>query len=254
MSKKWFTGPEARFAQALQKELLQHSMAPWHRRGAALLDINCGDGLFLPLLWQCGFDVSGTERSPQARTQAMQAAPKGTEIQAAAADHLPFADKSFDWAVLHLDGTAAPDVEAAVREALRVTTRGLAVTFWNAVSLPNLLRRLTLRSMPWPGTAHAWWPIWRLLSGFNAFKMTLQSTLCGPIGSWHRQCPMAPWNSRLRSLPLGAWCIIRLDLAPLRGQRGLALRLRHARLHNPEPVMEYGSSSLRQTVNKEGNS
>ena len=117
MKQHWFSGPEARFALQMQKNLLQHSLAVWPRRGATLLDVNCGAGLFLPLLWECGFDVTGAEHSPELRNRAVQNAPVGTEIQAAAAEHLPYADNSFDWVVLHLDvpGRNAPESGPAPR-------------------------------------------------------------------------------------------------------------------------------------------
>ena len=246
MRHPWFSGPEARFAQDMQKRLLQHSLAAWPRRGTSLVEIACGRGDFLPLFWQCGFDLTATEHEAEARAAAQARAPAGVEVLAAAVDHLPFADKQFDWAVLHLEGPR-PDIMAALHEAHRVAARGLAVTFWNQTSLPALLRGLSLRTMPWPAPPLPWWRVWRRLRQFDAFAQSLHATLCGPLGSWNRHCPLAACNNWLQGLPLGAWCAIRLDLAPLRGQRGLSLRLRQEALHKPEPVMEFGNTP--NTVN-----
>lgn len=247
MKQRWFSGPEARFALNLQKTLLQHSLAAWPRRGMTLLDINCGAGLFLPMLWESGFDVTGCEHSPALRARAVQNAPTGIEIQAAAEDHLPFADKSYDWSVLHLDVPGRQTtlkVESAIQEALRVTARGLSITFWNSASLPALLQKLILRSIPWPAPALPWWRIWRLMGSSGHYRSTVLSTLIGPPGSWNRQCPISRCNSCLRTLPLGAWCVLRFDMSPLRGSRGLPLRLKRETLRSPAPVMEYGSDSL----------
>ncbi len=246
MRQRWFSGPEARFAQDMQKRLLLHALAAWPRRGTSLVEIDCGRGNFLPLFWQCGFDLTATEHEAEARATAQARAPKGVEVVAAATDHLPFADRHFDWAVLHLE-KPGPDIMPTLQEAHRVAARGLAVTFWNRASLPALLRCLSLRTMPWPARPMSWWYVWQRLQRLEAFARSIHATLTGPLGSWNRQCPLAACNGWLARLPLGAWCIIRLDLAPLPGRRGLPLRLRQEALRKPEPVMEFGNTP--DTVN-----
>lgn len=96
MEKEWSESRAGRFALSLQMRLLQQCLAAWPRRGKSLLEVNCGEGLFLSLLWECGFDVTGTELTPALRARAAATAPAGTEVEAAADDHLPFEDNAFD--------------------------------------------------------------------------------------------------------------------------------------------------------------
>ena len=250
MEKQWSSDPTGRFALSLQMRLLQQSLAAWPRRGASLLEINCGEGLFLPLLWECGFDVTGTERTPCLRAQAAINAAAKAEVEAAADDHLPFEDNEFDWVVLHVTAADGDALAASVREALRVAARGLAVTFWNTASLPGFCRRLSGRKAVWPAPGHSWWRVWRLLRGFRTGRLTSLSTLAGPMRTWNRQCAAAPCSTWLRGLPLGAWSIIRLDLAPLRPVTPLPLRLGRGRLRRPEPALECGQKNLASPLNK----
>ena len=159
MEKEWSESRAGRFALSLQMRLLQQCLAAWPRRGKSLLEVNCGEGLFLSLLWECGFDVTGTELTPALRARAAATAPAGTEVEAAADDHLPFEDNAFDWVVLHVTAADGDGLAASAREALRVAARGLTVTFWNAASLPWLCRRLSGHKTVWPEPAYCWWRI-----------------------------------------------------------------------------------------------
>ena len=107
------------FSLQMQKLLLQHSIAAWPRRGRTLLEINCGGGDFLPLLWECGFDMTATESNPDMRADAGRMADRA-EVLAATDDHLPFDDGEFDWVVLHLVSAGGQSARTAMAEALRV--------------------------------------------------------------------------------------------------------------------------------------
>ena len=233
--------PARGFVRNAQKDLLQHSLAVWPRREHQLLEVNCGDGVFLPLLWNCGFDVTATERAPELRAAACARLGPRVEVLAAAADHLPFENDAFHWCVLHLDAAALADTAPMLAEALRVTARGLAVTFWNAASPAYAVHRLTGRKQPWPGTARCWWALWRQMRRLAAGRLHGGSALVLPRGFWRGGCCEAVQRgSGPRWLPLGAWGVIRLDLAPPGRVTPLPLRLKPGRLPRPEPVMEYG--------------
>ncbi|MGE9985670.1 class I SAM-dependent methyltransferase [Desulfovibrio sp. SGI.169] len=251
MKKQWLSEPAGRFALSLQMRLLQQSLAAWPRRGARLLEVNCGEGLFLPLLWECGFDVTGTEHAPDLRARAVINAAARAEVEAAADDCLPFEDNDFDWVVLHVAAADADALAASVGEALRVAARGLAVTFWNTASLPGICRRLSGRKTVWPAPGHSWWRVWRLIKAFRTGRLTSLSTLAGPMCTWNRQCVAAPCNTWLRGLPLGAWSVIRLDMAPLRPVTPLPLRLGRGRLRRPEPALEYTQKHLVPPLSKQ---
>lgn len=198
-------GNEA-FLLPRQRSLLRGALAPWRRRHAALLDINCGAGKLLSLLWECGFDVTACEGRPEQRHEAMACAPCGVEVVAAHDDYLPFGPDSFDWAVLHLgdhDGAAAAQ---AVEEAARVAVRGLAVTFWNVASLPGLLHTLFPARHPWPYRGLPWWQVVCLGRPYGSWRLFGTLHLPGGRGEslLSRQDRLCSW--------LGAWCVLRIDL------------------------------------------
>jgi SAM-dependent methyltransferase len=239
MNKAWTDSPEF-FALMRQSSLLQTCLAAWPRRGKTLLEINCGKGLFLPLLWECGFDVTGTEIIPELRAMAVENIGSKAEVEAAADDHLPFDNDSFDWAILHASATQdAAKLETAVSEALRVAAGGLAVTFWNLTSLTYAVYRLSGRKTFWPTPAYRWWSIQSMLKNFRAGRLTSFTTLVGPPGIWGKRCQTVLCDTCLRFLPLGAWGIIRLDISPPGFVTPLLLYSGQRGLHPPEPALEY---------------
>lgn len=238
------------FALQMQKQLLQHSLAAWPRRGRTLLEVNCGQGDFLPLLWECGFDITATESNFDLRTKAGRMADRA-EVLAAADDHLPFDDAEFDWVVVHLVSPGPDNVRNAVAESLRVASAGVALTFWNAASLPYLLHRLGGRKTAWPGPAFCWWQIWRALRRQAAGSISGASALAGPQGTWNASCGFSCCNRVLPWLPMGAWGVIRIDLGKSRPVTPLPLRLDRRRMRRPEPAMEYGHKSQAKAVNTE---
>ena len=238
------------FTLQMQKLLLQHSIAAWPRRGRTLLEINCGRGDFLPLLWECGFDMTATESAPDLRAEADRMADRA-EVLAATDDHLPFDDGEFDWVVLHLASPGSQNARNAMAEALRVASAGVALTFWNAASLPYLLHCATDRKNPWHGPAFCWWQVWRMLKNLASGSISGASVLAGPQRTWKAGCVLSRCNRVLPWLPMGAWGIIRIDLNTSRPVTPLPLRLGRRRIRRPEPVMECGHKSQAKAVNTE---
>lgn len=215
--------------------LLLASLAPWPRRGRSLLVAGCGAGHFLRPLWHSGFDLTACEASPALREQALRRAPQGVEVAAAAADWLPFDDNSFDWVLLQAEDLPPAAVPAALDEACRVAACGLVVTFWNSASLPWLAWRLSCRRHAWPERSLPFWQLWRRLAA-RAGRLHISSCLWRPACRWHLGAGAR--SVGLSRLPLGAWCALRLDMAPRRTGTPLPLRLR-PRLETSRPVMEY---------------
>ena len=240
---KWWNGNiKGTSALSKQQNLLQQCLASWPRRKKTLLEINCGQGAFSPLLWECGFDLTVTELRPEQRTQAAAVLGARAEILAAADDYLPFEDNFFDCAVLHLAAGDTKKIDAAVHEALRVSSRGIAVTFWNSMSLAYALHRLQGSKSPWPGPPHSWWQVWRIIRTANMGKLCGMSTLNGPRKSWGGTCPLSCFTHRLR-MPFGAWGIIRVDLEAARTVTPMPLKVKRHRLRSPEPALECGSKN-----------
>ncbi|MDR3357870.1 MAG: class I SAM-dependent methyltransferase [Desulfovibrio sp.] len=218
-------------------DLLQNCLAAWPRRGKRLLEINCGEGVFLPVLWECGFDVTATEHDPCLRRRALAHVGFRTEIMASSGEYLPFEDDSFDWVILHAAAKNWPAFENSLTEALRVATGGLAVAFWNSASLSYTLYRLgNGRFWPWP--RYNCFRIWRKLKQHGMGSLTSLSALSGPVRMWNKIRGGVFRQAVTRILPLGAWCIIRMDIAPPGFVTPLPLRLRNARFASPATVLE----------------
>ena len=60
----WFQTEAGAFALKRELRLLERMTAAWPRRGQRLVEIGCGTGVFLEVLHQSGFDVTGLDASP----------------------------------------------------------------------------------------------------------------------------------------------------------------------------------------------
>ncbi|MDE7240455.1 methyltransferase domain-containing protein [Desulfovibrio sp.] len=240
----------ARFVLAAQLRLLERALAAWPRRDAALLDVNCGSGVFLPFLWACGFEVDGVEANAAARGRAQTRCPTAT-VMAGSDDALPVEDDAYDWVLLHLQEPRR--LAAALAEARRVARRGLAVTFWNRHSLAGVCARLA--RAPLPAKASSWLEVARALRRMDKASAPGQtaslSVLAGPVRTWRAASPFSRCNRWPMALPLGAWGVFRCSLEPSGGVTPLALRLgdrfgrrMDERLSAPEPVLECGRKPL----------
>lgn len=230
---KW---PYVRFRQL---ELLQKALAPWPRRAAPLLMVNCGDGFFLPFLWQSGFDAIATEPEPELRANAFRQPVPGLEIHAASDDDLPFEDDSFDWVVLQL--RKGDEAAASARESLRVSRRGLMILFWNSASLPLWLMRKKYGNGAMPPGCGCFWRIWQQARSLRVGRQSALSTLAGPFCTWKEGGVFERINGWSEG-PLGAWGIIRIDLAAADLATPLAQRIEEA-FNPPRALMEYSSKN-----------
>lgn len=240
----------ARFVLSAQFRLLERALAAWPRRDAALLDVNCGSGAFLPFLWTCGFEVDAVEANPAARAQAQTRCPTAN-ILAGSDDDLPLEDDTYDWVLLHLQEPAR--LTAALAEARRVARRGFAVTFWNLHSLAGLCARLSHTTLPGPVTT--WWKVHSALHRMDgppsARRTTSLNALAAPMNTWRKACPLARCNDWLTGFPVGAWAVFSCFLDTSGSVTPLALRLgarfgrgMNKRLSTPEPALECGHEPL----------
>lgn len=227
--------PDRDFILERQLKMLHCALACWPRRAAPLLSVNCGDGKYLKTLWQSGFDIVATEGDADLRKAAIGRDIPGLEVVAAFADDVPFEDDCFDWVVVHLRAKDSAGVKAALGEACRVARRGFLVTFWNTFSLAGIFHNLGDDSKDPP---LSWFQVWRAMQTLAAGRLTGMGSLCGPRFSWRGNCPLAFLNGTVSTLPLGAWCAIRLDLSHASTGTPLALRLEKQR-EEPEPAMGY---------------
>ncbi|MCA1945052.1 MAG: class I SAM-dependent methyltransferase [Desulfovibrio sp.] len=231
---QWLESPRGQFFHARQLRLLERMLAAWPRRGRSLLQIGCGIGQFLDVFWQAGFDVTGVEHSPALLAASRARLGSRVDLHLAAFDHLPFADREFEYVVL----TGCPPTQEHLAEAMRVASRGALIAFCNRWSLAGAVSLVRRRAMYFPPSAHTscFWPVLRRLRALareraamkagnavttHPWAITQRSMLLGPPQSWVERKPWSLLNDWPCLLPVGAWHVIRLDLAPAAGMTPL---------------------------------
>ncbi len=144
----WFETEAGRFAFVQEKKLIQHHVSAWPRRKQSLLDIGCGTGMFLELFWESGFDVYGMDASARMLARARQKMGNRVDLHLGRAQHLPFDDNEFDFSsiITVLEFCREPD--KVIREAARVSKKGLLICHLNKTSLYYLNTRLFSRNSP----------------------------------------------------------------------------------------------------------
>lgn len=240
--RKTIRHPAAGYLLAMQLRLLQRALASWARRNAPLLYVNCGSGQFLQFLWQGGFEVAATEGDPDLRQIAATLPLRGLEIFAAQEDHLPFDEDAFDWVIIHLKNSSPITPDACIKEGLRVAKRGLLLTFWNSSSIPAIFNFRRHGNSVLHG-AYSWYRIWRTMLSLGSGNISFSSTFFSPEKFWRKSTANNVLNKVFSFLPLGGWCVIRLDLKPLHPVTPLAMRIER-KLGNPSPAMEYSQETL----------
>lgn len=226
------------FVRSMQKQLLQKALAPWPRREAPLLEINCGDGAFLRLYWQSGFDIVATEKDPGLLEAAKKRQLSFVDLRIADEEALPFEDDNFDWVILNVRQTAPERLDAALREALRVGKRGIMITFWNALSIAGIWARLRGRKSAFPVQTVAWPRLFSLIRPYFHGKTALYSTLCLPDFTWRAGFPGSGINGFLGGSIFGAWCLLRFEPGSGNLVTPLPLRLKE-QFQQSDAVLKY---------------
>ncbi|MFA6494737.1 MAG: class I SAM-dependent methyltransferase, partial [Candidatus Paceibacterota bacterium] len=127
-------------------------------KGQKVLDIGCGDGLFMQALAQKGATVSGVDISEEGAKKCQK---KSLNVLVAdiTAEDLPYQDKTFD-AVIMLDVLEhVYDPDGLLREAIRVSKQTIIISVPNFNSLPARFQVL-LGKVPEnnrPNKGHVYW-------------------------------------------------------------------------------------------------
>lgn len=210
--------------------LVQHLSADWPRRGRSLLEIGCGDGRVLEILWTLGFDISGLEHDPASLEEAGALLGGRADIRLGAYDHLPYEDDSFDYVVLVRVFGQHPDVGALLREAVRVGARSMLLIFPNTWSLAWVSTRLPWLERPRMTAYNPLSMLQNLRRACPGCGFRLRSILPGPPGTWGTRSLWRYGNDKLLPLPFGAFVGMRLDRTPQAPVTGLPLRVKASRM------------------------
>ena len=216
---QWFASPMGQNALYCERRLLDHMVAGWPRRGAKLLEVGCGTGLFLESLWQKGFDVTGVDLSPGMVKAARSRLGQNAEISVGNGECLPFSQNEFDFVVLWTVLEFCSDPGAILREAARVGEHGVLVGFLNRWSFYYLSHGNEPHKTLGRGRWYSWPQMKRMIT-VNAGRapQAARSVLLGPVSTWREKFPYRLANSCLIPPWTGAFTAARVDF---RDQRPL---------------------------------
>lgn len=148
----WYATPFGRLADELEYDLLLEMLAPL-APGASLLEIGCGTAHFGERLTRAGYRVTGADPAAAMLSLARTRLP----VVRAAAERLPFADASFDGALVVAVLDFAEDPARVLAQARRVARGRVAVIGLCSTSWLALRRRISGRlGHPIFSTARFW--------------------------------------------------------------------------------------------------
>ena len=112
-----------------------------YSRGARVLELGCGTGLILARIAEDAKEAVGIDLS---EGMAQRARDRGLDVHIGSVCDLPFEDDRFDLTYSFKVLAHIPDIDVAVREAVRVTRPGghLLLEFYNPWSLRYLAKKV----------------------------------------------------------------------------------------------------------------
>ena len=166
--------------------VLAERLAPLFPRGAAVLDVGCGDGLLAKLIGELRPDLTLEGIDVLVR--------EGTHVPVRAFDgrHIESAEKSYD-AVMFVDVLHhTDDPEILLTEAVRVARQCLII---KDHTRNGLLAGLTLRFMDWVGNARYGVALpYNYLSRLQWLAIARELGLM--IAQWNDRLQLYPWWAR----------------------------------------------------------
>jgi len=130
-------------ADRLEKKLLT-KLLDTLGHSERLLEIGCGTGHFTRWLDSKGLECYGLDLSHLMLREAKKLWPNGSLLQGES-NHLPFKDKSFDVVAFIACLEYMPNIAKVVKEATRVSRKGIIIGLMNKWSLPTMRRTIQIK-------------------------------------------------------------------------------------------------------------
>ncbi len=135
----WYGTPHGRRVDRSERALIAWLLG-WFPGARRVLEIGCGTGHFTRWLAARGYVAIGLDRSPAMLREA-QAHAKGGPVLLADAHRLPLRDHAVDVSALITTLEFLDSPHLALKESIRVASRGLVLVVLNRCSLGALSRR-----------------------------------------------------------------------------------------------------------------
>jgi ubiquinone/menaquinone biosynthesis C-methylase UbiE len=136
----WQGSPDGMMLDRLSSELIMRLVQP--KKGQRVLDIGCGTGNHLLLLYRLGLDVTGLDASAYMVDIARSRLGNKASLKVGKVEDLPFEDNEFDLSILIFTLEFLDDPLVALREAGRVTKDMIFVGVLNSLSFGCILSKL----------------------------------------------------------------------------------------------------------------
>jgi SAM-dependent methyltransferase len=136
----WYETPRGRRADQAERALLEELIAEFPGAGT-LLEVGCGTGHFAGGLDRRGLTVVGLDRAPAMLAELRRRHPR-LPVVLGDAHALPFRDAAVDLTLFVTTLEFLEDPAMALREAVRVSRRGVVLLALNRWSLGGLSRRV----------------------------------------------------------------------------------------------------------------
>ena len=139
------------------------------------------------------------------------------EFQLGHPEHLPFDDEEFDYVALLTVLEYMDNPEDVLREAIRVSHRGVIIGFMNSFSLYQIQRRLYRPTLEFRHRRHNlnFWSLARMVRRIcPKAALSPRSVLLGPPITWKKEGFWGKLNSLQTPLPIGGYLGICIDTMP----------------------------------------
>ncbi|MBN2420016.1 MAG: class I SAM-dependent methyltransferase [Deltaproteobacteria bacterium] len=118
--------------ESFVEKMISKTLKPFKHE--SVLDIGCGSGNHLLLAARLGMDITGIDASPYMISLAKNRLGNRCELKKANAEDIPYEDNTFDLAFFINTLEYLDDPLSALKEAGRVTKRGILIVFFNSYS------------------------------------------------------------------------------------------------------------------------